>query len=182
MVVADFDNDGVEEIFFNNLGESNRLYRCHAGRLEEVDPGAAAEPGGLGTGAVVGDFDEDGQLELLVVHGESGMQPLSLYKAEPMSGGWLRVLPLTRNGAPARGASVTLVGARATQRRVIDAGSGYLCQMEPVAHFGIPEGETVERIIIRWPGGQVEDVESPELNRVHRIQIPDPESSAREEA
>jgi hypothetical protein len=172
VIVADFDNDGIEEIFFNHIGESNRLYRRFGGGVEEIDPGAAAEPGGLGTGAVVGDFDEDGQLELLIVHGESGMQPLSLYKAEPKSSGWLRVIPLTRGGAPARGASVTLIGQKTTQRRVIDAGSGYLCQMEPVAHFGIPEDETVERIVIRWPGGEVEMVEAPALNQVHRIEIP----------
>ena len=172
VIVADFDNDGVEEIFFNHIGESNRLFRSFAGGLEQVDPGAAAEPGGLGTGAVVGDFDEDGQLEVLIVHGESGMQPLSLYKAEAKSDAWLRVLPLTRHGAPARGASVTLVGSNSTQRRVIDAGSGYLCQMEPVAHFGVPDGEQVERLIVRWPGGEIETVESPALNQVLRVEVP----------
>ena len=172
VIVADFDNDGQEEIFFNNIGQTNRLFRNLGGVLEEIDPGGAAEPSGLGTGAVVGDFDEDGSLELLIVHGESGMQPLSMYKAEPVLDGWLRVLPLTRAGAPARGATVTLVGAENTQRRVIDAGSGYLCQMEPVAHFAFQAGDEPERVIVRWPGGEMKVIEEPESNRVHRVDIP----------
>jgi hypothetical protein len=172
VLVADFDNDGLEEIFFNNIGQTNRLFRNLGGVLEEIDPGAAAEPGGLGTGAVVGDFDEDGTLELLIVHGESGMQPLTLHKAEPVNDGWLRVLPLTRSGAPARGSTVTLVGAESTRRRVIDAGSGYLCQMEPVAHFSFSAGDEPERVIVRWPGGEMKVIESPESNRLHQVEIP----------
>ena len=27
MIAADFDNDGNDELFFNNLGEPNRLFR-----------------------------------------------------------------------------------------------------------------------------------------------------------
>jgi hypothetical protein len=172
VIAADFDNDGFEEIFFNNIGQPNRLFRNLGGVLEEIDPGDAAEPAGLGTGAVVGDFDLDGSLELLIVHGESGLQPLSLYRAEPQTDNWLRVLPLTRAGAPARGASVTLVGEESTRRRVVDAGSGYLCQMEPVAHFSFPPGDEPERVIVRWPGGEVKVIENPEVNRVHRIEIP----------
>lgn len=51
--------------------------------------------------------------------------------------GWLRVRVTTCHGAPARGAKVTLHTKTGRQTRAIDAGSGYLCQMEPVAHFGL---------------------------------------------
>lgn len=36
-------------------------------------------------GAVVTDFDGDGRLELLVSHGESAAQPISVYKVNPVS-------------------------------------------------------------------------------------------------
>ena len=172
VIAADFDNDGREEVFFNNIGQANRLYRNWDGRLEEIEPGDAAEAAALGTGAVVGDFDEDGQLELLVVHGESGFQPLSLFKAEGEAANWLRILPLTQNGAPARGATVTLVEADRAQRRTIDAGSGYLCQMEPVAHFGLGEDPTAERVIVRWPDGSMKTIEMPETNKLHKVNHP----------
>ena len=46
-------------------------------------------------------------------------------------------------------------GKKKLQMRVIDTGSGYLCQMEPVAHFGLgsksPSSMTIE--VLRWPDG-----------------------------
>lgn len=172
VIAADFDNDGYEEIFFNNLGQPNRLFALRNGRWAPVDIGAAAEPDGLGTGAAVGDFDGDGSLELVIAHGEAKPQPLSLYRAAPNSHHWLRVLPLTRAGAPARGAVVTLTAGGRTQARVINAGSGYLCQMEPVAHFGLGESNSVERVTIRWPGGAVHSIVDPAVDALLRVPYP----------
>ncbi|MCO5605617.1 hypothetical protein L7F22_059800 [Adiantum nelumboides] len=114
VIAADFDNDGFEELFFNNIGTSNRLFRqSSAGCWAEADI----------------DIDSDGCLELLIAHGET-------------------------QGAPARGASVRLTDESGrTQKRVIDAGSGYLCSMEPIAHFGLGQlcGPVNLRVI--WPDG-----------------------------
>lgn len=47
-------------------------------------------------------------------------------------------MPRTRFGAFARGAKVVLFTRRSgAHMRIIDGGSGYLCEMEPVAHFGL---------------------------------------------
>jgi hypothetical protein len=153
VIVADFDNDGYEEIFLNLEGEANRLFAWREDRWVQIDIGDAAEPGGLGTAAIVADLDGDGQLELLIAHGETAPQPLSLHIAEPRGNHWLRVRPLTRAGAPARGAVVRLTAGGRTQHRAIDGGSGYLCQMEPVAHFGLGDLTAVERVEVRWPDG-----------------------------
>ncbi len=51
---------------------------------------------------------------------------------------WLRVVPRTRFGSFARGAKVVMFTKHSgAHTRIIDGGSGYLCQMEPVAHFGL---------------------------------------------
>ena len=66
----------------------------------------------------------------------------------------IRVQALTRYGAPARGALVTLTtntGISLTQ--VIDGGSGYLCQMEPVAHFGLGQ-YVAQSNIVTWTDGE----------------------------
>ncbi|WP_435070279.1 CRTAC1 family protein [Haloplanus sp. C73] len=151
VVAADFDNDGRQELFMNCLGAPNRLLVYDDG-WTQTGVGDALEPEGMGTGATVADIDGDGTLELLVVHGEGEAQPLSLFAA-PNDGDWLRVCPLTSNGAPARGARVDLQTDAGTQSRVIDAGSGYLCQMEPVAHFGLGTA-TPESLTVRWPDGR----------------------------
>ena len=154
VIAADFDNDGYEEIFFNNIGEQNRLFGLHEEVWVSLSPGDALEPHGLGTGAATGDFDGDGRLELIVAHGETGLQPLTLYHTPENGNHYLRVLPLTQYGAPARGALVTLTAGGRTQRRVIDSGSGYLCQMEPVAHFGLGRERWVDKVVVRveYPG------------------------------
>lgn len=118
------------------------------------------------TGGTVTDLDGDGQLDLLLAHGESAQQPISVFKVKQVcvsarlfisglkrlnvrliidypcrqgaSNNWLRVIPRTQFGAFARGAKVTVFTAQSgSLTRIIDGGSGYLCEMEPVAHFGL---------------------------------------------
>lgn len=155
LLAADFDNDGYEEVFFNHIGQANRLFAWRDGFWQAVPMGAALEPRGLGTGAVVADLDGDGQLELLVSHGESGMQPLTLYQVPPNGNHWIRILPFTAEGAPARGAVVVIQAGGRQQKRVIDGGSGYLCQMEPVAHFGLGELTQVDHVEVRFTDGTI---------------------------
>jgi len=172
VIVADFDNDGHEEIFFNNIGQPNRLAGRRDGEWRLLNIGDAAEPFGLGTGAAVADLDGDGRLELLIAHGESARQPLSLYTTAPNGNHYLRVQPLTAHGAPARGAVVTVLTAQRTQRRVIDAGSGYLCQMEPVAHFGLGHTAVVQRVVVRWPDGRELALEAPQADQTLVVPYP----------
>jgi len=184
VVAADLDNDGHQEVLFNTLEESNRLFaRDPTGAATEssgwrqVDIGAAREPQGAGTGAAVADVDGDGRLELLVAHGETEPQPLSVFRVPGHDNGWLRVRPRTANGAPARGAVVRLETDAhpeddvSEQVRAVDGGSGYLCQMEPVAHFGLGD-RTIERVTVRWPDG-AETTLAPERDRMVTVEHPE---------
>ncbi|MFB6195058.1 MAG: CRTAC1 family protein [Haloplanus sp.] len=155
---ADFDNDGRLELFVNCFGAPNRLL-TYEDEWTQTGIGDAIESEGMGTGAAVVDVDGDGTLELLVVHGEADAQSLSLYRA-PNDGDWLRVRPLTTAGAPARGARVCLTTDEGRQTRLIDAGSGYLCQMEPVAHFGLGDA-TPREVAVRWPDGRERTIPDP---------------------
>ena len=166
VIAADFDNDGYTELFFNNIGEPNRLFRVFPDHVVELDVGDAAEPDGLGTGAAVADIDGDGVLEMLVVHGESGRQPLSLYTARRAGeNNHIRVTPLTAYGAPARGAVVHVYSGDHHHVRVVDGGSGYLCQMEGTAHFGLGKRRGVDAVEVVWPGGQRRRIDRPRINQ-----------------
>ncbi|MEL6307501.1 MAG: CRTAC1 family protein [Chloroflexota bacterium] len=173
VIAADFDNDGYQEIFFNNIGAPNRLFGFRQGAWVQMDAGDAIEPEGFGTGAAVADLDGDGRLELLVAHGEQVRQPLSLFQTRANDNHWLRVLPKTQYGAPARGAIVRISANGRTQQRVIDAGSGYLCQMEPVAHFGLGTANTVDEMTVRWLDGKTHVVTNPSIDTLHTITYPD---------
>ena len=125
---------------------------------------------GYGTGAAVADIDNDGILELLIAHGERKEQPLKIYKANINNKNkYLRIKPLNHFGAPARGATVTLKSNLRTHSKTIDAGSGYLCQMEPVAHFGIRRGEKNISVSIRWTNGREVHINSLEKNKVYTV-------------
>ena len=64
----------------------------------------ALEKTGLGTGGAVADLDGDGILELLIAHGESAPEPLSLFSANVKDDfQYLRIEPRNSYGAPARG-------------------------------------------------------------------------------
>ena len=169
IISADFDNDGFDEIFVNNIGEPNKLFKILSdGELKQIQLNNGLEPLGLGTGAAVADIDNDGILELLVSHGESGLQPLSLYKAnikKPFK--FLRILPKTTFDAPARGATVILNTNIRNHAKTIDAGSGYLCQMEPVAHYGLRNGEKVNSVTIKWTDGSSDNFNIDELNKTY---------------
>ena len=170
VISADFDNDGYDEIFMNNIGEPNKLFKVlEGGVFKEIKMENGLETVGLGTGAAVADVDDDGILELLVSHGESGFQPLTLYKADITNFNYLRIKPLNLYGAPARGATVTMKSNKRIHSKTIDAGSGYLCQMEPVAHYGIRKGEKDFKVEIKWTDGSIETFDIDELNKTYEF-------------
>ena len=171
IISADFDNDGFDEVFMNNIAEPNKLFKINEnGKFEEIKLKAALETQGFGTGAAVADIDNDGILELLVSHGESKAQPLTLYKAKvEKNNKYLRIKPINKFGAPARGATVTLISNQRKHSKTIDAGSGYLCQMEPVAHYGIRKNEKDFRIEVKWTNGKKDFMDKIEINQTITI-------------
>jgi len=179
IVAADFDNDGHDEILINNLGEPNRLFRVdqQAGsqglRVVMLLADALQQPNRFGTGAAVADVDGDGILELLIAHGESDGQTLQFCKVSGCSANrWLRVKPLTRFGAPARGAIVQVEANGRLLTKLIDAGSGYLCQMEPVAHFGLGAAPNVRKLTVTWPDGTALVMHDPGFDRLLIVPYP----------
>ena len=171
IISADFDNDGFDEVFMNNIAEPNRLFKIKEnGKFEEIKLNTGMEADGYGTGAAVADIDNDGVLELLVARGESKEQSLTLYKAKVNKHSkYLRIKPINKFGAPARGATVTLLTNQRKHSKTIDAGSGYLCQMEPVAHYGIRKNEKDFKVEVKWTNGKKNLIEINSLNQTITI-------------
>ena len=167
IISADFDNDGYDEVFMNNIAEPNKLFKIREnGKFEEIKLETGLEADGYGTGAAVADIDNDGILELLVSRGESKEQPLTLYKAKiDKQTKYLRIKPINKFGAPARGATVTLFSNQRKHSKTIDSGSGYLCQMEPVAHYGIRKNEKDFRVEVKWTNGSKNLIKVNSLNQ-----------------
>ena len=94
---------------------------------------------------------------------------MNLNKADIKNFNFLRIKPLNQFGAPARGATVTIKSNKRIHSKTIDAGSGYLCQMEPVAHYGIRKGEKDFKVEIKWTDGSIESFDIDELNKTYEI-------------
>jgi len=186
VIAMDFDNDGNQELFMNNIdyqsrGAPNSVHSVINSangdpEIQTLDVGDAIEVNGHGTGGAVADMDGDGQVELLLSHGESASEPLTMYSVtEGNANNYIRIFVKHKTGAPARGSSVRLfLNDGSSQMRVIDAGSGYLCQMEPVAHFGLgsksPSSMTIE---VRWPDGVTRSFDvSNQINKQFTVQHP----------
>jgi hypothetical protein len=159
-VVADFDNDGAEEILFLNLGEPSRLFRPGPSRVEA---GALAPPTGEAAAAVA-DLDGDGRLELILAT-EAGIR---LFRAAGPDHAWLRVQPLSRFGAPARGATILLETGGRAQLRVIPGTAA----IEPVAHFGLGPDSLIDRVTVTWPDGARHLTLAPDPRQFLRISYP----------
>ena len=94
---------------------------------------------------------------------------MTLYKANSKNNDYLRIKPINIYGAPARGATVTLISNLRTHSKTIDAGSGYLCQMEPVAHYGIRKNEKNIKVQVTWTNGKEHIFKIENLNKTLEV-------------
>lgn len=83
---ADVDNDGDLDLFVGNTGitrsQSNRLLLNNNGEFEQILTGTVHTDGGCTTGSAFGDFDNDGDLDLIVTNGFCSNASNFLYRNE----------------------------------------------------------------------------------------------------
>ncbi len=171
---VDLDNDGWQDIFQVNghvypeldhqtkisetFVQSNLVYRNLAGeRFEDVT--ALAGPGlaqiRSSRGAAFGDFDNDGDLDVLVMNMSA---PVSLLRNDLSAGHhWVRFrLQGTRSNHSAIGALVTIKAGQSSQSRAVMSQSSYVSHNDLRVHFGLGQAATVDSILVRWPTGAEE--------------------------
>jgi len=129
-----------------------------AGKFRDV----AAEAGGgfsqpkVGRGLACGDFDRDGDVDLLV---STNSGPAFLYRNDQTAGNRsLRFrLTGTQSNRDAIGAVVRIFYAGNQQSRLVKGGSSYLSQSELPVTFGLGKRDRIERAVIQWPSGRTEE-------------------------
>ena len=122
----------------------------------------AAEIGGgfsqpkVGRGLAYGDFDRDGDLDLLMTtnHG-----PAYLYRNDQLAGNRSIRFRLvgTKSNRDAIGASLKIFHNASIQSRLVKGGSSYLSQSELPVTFGVGKQDKVDRLLIQWPSGRIEE-------------------------
>ncbi len=68
------------------------------------------------------------------------------------------------------GAKITAVWDNQTQSQLVSGGIGFSSQNQRSIHFGLGKSTKIDRVIINWPSGIEQIIDSPEINIIHNIQ------------
>jgi enediyne biosynthesis protein E4 len=191
MFFADLDLDGRQDIVCSNghlEEEINKVqssqeyaqapqYFWNAGSagsselvaLKASEVGEAALKKMVGRAAAYGDFDGDGDVDIVLVC--NGGPARVLRNDQKLENNWMR-LKLEGTGKSNRdaaGAFVTVNAGGVTHRRYVTATRSYLSQCELTLTFGLGKTQQVDEVKINWPDGQTETLTGLEINRQHLL-------------
>ena len=110
----------------------------------------------VGRGAAYGDFDRDGDVDILITTNNG---PPALYRNDVSNGNRSLRLRLigTKSNRDGIGAVVHLTTPDFTQTRMVKTGSSYLSQSELPLTFGLAKRDKADRLVIEWPSGRTEE-------------------------
>lgn len=166
----DFDLDGDQDLIQINghiypqvddepeLKESYRqepvLFENRNGQLIDISSQAFAGQNVKvsGRGLAVGDYDDDGDLDLVITAMDG--PPILLRNEAPPRGHWFKVRLLNRHGSPAIGTRVYVVAGELRQIRELRSGSSYQSQNAFELHFGLGAATQISLAIVHWPDGE----------------------------
>jgi hypothetical protein len=140
------------QLFLNNfLNQGKRTFRDVTSEVGD----AFGRPK-VGRGLACGDFDRDGDLDILITTNNG---PAYLYRNDQLAGNRSIRFHLVgkQSNRDAIGATVRIYHEGTTQSRLVKSGSSYLSQSELPVTFGLGKRDKIERMVIQWPNGRTEE-------------------------
>ncbi len=185
----DFDLDGYLDLFYVNghiepdveryqqnvsYAQPPSLFRNRRdGSFEEIAEQVGLGRRGVGRGTAYGDYDNDGDLDLLISN--NGVipdygKPRLLRNDSETRRNYLRVrtrgVKSNRDGI---GAKVVLKAGDVTQRRMVRTGGSYCSQSEMTLTFGLGSRKKVDLLQVIWPSGQIDQYANLSANRLLEV-------------
>ncbi len=183
----DYDNDGWLDLFIANghvyeevervspeshYKQINSLFHNDThGKFVEVTKSSGdgfATPY-AGRGAAFADFDNDGNVDIVVAN--AGDPPLLLHNGGSGGNHFLNFkLVGTKSNRDAMGARIKLRAVGVSQIREIAGGGSYLSQSDLRAHFGLGESRQADTVEVTWPSGLRQTFRDVEADKFYVIE------------
>jgi enediyne biosynthesis protein E4 len=185
----DADNDGDLDIYVTNghVIDNVKLYRptlsyaqkdllyenLGAGKFRDVSAkgGAALQVERVGRGLAVADFDNDGNLDVVISN--LNQRPVLLRNQGVRAGNWITIRAKgKKSNAFGLGATVTLETSEGRQVREINNVASYLSSNDIRLHFGLGAATVIRQIDVVWPSGTHQTLKNVAINQILVIEEP----------
>ena len=181
----DYDNDGNPDLFLVNghpddfiemrstrvkYREQLLLFRNSASGFKNVSEqsGTVFDKYFSGRGMATGDFDNDGDLDVLIAN--NGEPPALLRNNGGNRHKWIGLqLIAKQSNSGAVGAIISWQAGALKRSRLKTAGGSYLASHDPREILGIGSAAKIDHVEIRWPSGKVDKIANPPMNRYVKV-------------
>jgi hypothetical protein len=128
---------------------------------------------GLGRGTAYGDYDNDGDVDVLINNLDSA--PTLLRNDGGNRRSWIMVrCEGSQSNRSAIGARLILREGSTQQMREVKAGSSYASHSDTRVHFGLNTLSEVSRLEVRWPSGKTQTLSNLKARQILQLKEPNP--------
>ena len=181
----DYDNDGNPDLFLVNghpddfiemrstrvkYREPLLLFRNNGKGLQNVSgqSGSVFNKSFSGRGMATGDFDNDGDLDVLITN--NGEAPALLRNEGGSRNNWIGLQLIARQSNHAAvGAVISWQAGSLKRSRLKTSGGSYLASHDPREILGIGSATKIDYVEIRWPSGKIDKLTNPPINRYLKV-------------
>ena len=190
----DYDNDGYLDLILcnghvqDNISESDKTmtyrqptqlyHNAGGGHFEDMSVAGLDEKSRrpiVGRGLAIGDYDNDGKIDVLIVDSEG--RPLLLHNEMPAVSNWVgfKLTPPSGVARNAYGAMISLEAGGKKYLRHCHADGSFMASSDSRIHFGLGDAKKIDKVTIVWLNGKKDSYSDIPLNRY--VNLPPVKSS-----
>ena len=181
----DYDNDGDADLILAN-GHPDDMVEIQSLKVKYKEPllmfenikgtyknvsatsGPAFAKDFPARGLSAGDYDNDGDLDILIIN--NGDAPLLLKNEGGNRNNWVGLnLVATKSNPAAVGAIITWEAGGVKYKRLKTAGGSYLSSHDPREILGVGAATKIDSIEIKWPSGRIDKITNPPLRKYMKV-------------